>query len=75
MQIVSKFPTPAMGPDLPFLGKRAMRTRWMAGATPYKDGGCRDISEFHNNIQTSLDIDICHKNTRLEEDIDKVQQN
>ena len=26
------------GPDLPFLGKPAKRTRWMAGAAPHKSG-------------------------------------
>ena len=29
---------PQCGPDLPFLGKPAMRTRWMAGAAPHKRG-------------------------------------
>ena len=30
------------GPDLPFLCKPAMRTRWMAGTAPHKSGRCQD---------------------------------
>ena len=39
VQIVS---TQAMGARLSFLGKPAMRTRWMAGNAPHKSGRCRD---------------------------------
>ena len=28
-----------MGPDLPFFGKPAMRTRWMGGTAPHKSTG------------------------------------
>ena len=38
-QIVLNLPTPSNGgPDLPFLGMPAMRTRWMAGAAAHKSG-------------------------------------
>ena len=44
------------GPDLPFLGMPAMRTRWMAGAAAHKSGLCRDQSRSDNFKQESLDL-------------------
>ena len=35
-------PPPAMEDRLPFLGKPAMRTHWMAVNSPHKGGRCRD---------------------------------
>ena len=38
VQIVSNLPAPTNGgPIYRFLGKPAMRTRWMAGADPHKN--------------------------------------
>ena len=44
------------GPDLPFLAKPAMRTRWVTGAAPHKSGRCRDKSRSDKHTQTSLDL-------------------
>ena len=34
------------GPEIPFFGNPAIRTRWMAGTVPYKSGRCRDNSRL-----------------------------
>ena len=45
------------GPHLPiFLGKPAMRTRWMAGIAAHKNGRSRDKSRSDNHTQTNLDL-------------------
>ena len=37
-KLCQTFPPQQWGPDLPFLGKPAMRTRWMAGAASHRCG-------------------------------------
>ena len=63
------------GPIFHFFSKPAMRTRWMASASPHKNRWCRDKSRFDNHTQTSLDFRYMPQtNTLYEADIHKVQQ-
>ena len=64
---VENLPPQQWVPDLPFLGKSTMRTRWMAGNTSHKR--CRDKSRSDKHIQTSLDCDICHKQIHVRKQI------
>ena len=55
--IVANLPAPSnRGPNLPFLGMPAMRTRWVADAAAHKSGWCRDQSRSDNIKHTSLDL-------------------
>ena len=39
-KLCQTFPPQQWGPDLQFLGKPAIRTRWMSGAAPHKINDC-----------------------------------
>ena len=50
-----------LGLDLPFFGKPAMRTYWMAGAVPHKSGCYRDKSRSTTLNKRVWICDICNK--------------
>ena len=59
---MSKPPAPNnMGSIYCFIGKPAMRTRWIAGIAPHKSGRCRDLPRSDNYTQQVYFCDICHK--------------
>ena len=60
---------PAMGPRLPFFGKPAMRTRWLAGNAPHKSGRCRDNPGLTTIRKQVWICDICHRKIQVRKQI------
>ena len=62
VQIVSKLPGPSNGCTIyRFLGKPAMRTRWMAGAAPHKSGDVETNPGPTTLNKRAWICDICYK--------------
>ena len=55
-QLSQNLPFPAMGGDLEFLGKPAMRTRWVDSAIPHKAG---DVETNAGPTTTQKQVWIC----------------
>ena len=57
VQIVSTPPAP----DSPFLGKPAMPTRWMAGASSHKEGDVETNPGSTTTREQAWIYDVCHR--------------
>ena len=56
---------PAMGADYHFLGKPAMRTRWMAGNALHKSGDVETNPGLATTPKQVWICDICHIQTQV----------